>query len=72
MVRMEKVLYEQALNGLSRAKSIGAPRKWFYANPYDHLRRRYTDIQSTTIVSSKPPFLVESWLLSLNGSINLK
>ena len=40
MVRLEKVLYEKAVNGMNRAKAIGAPRKWFYSNPYEHLRRR--------------------------------
>lgn len=38
MVRLEKVIYEKALNGASRARSIGSPRKWFYSNPYEHLR----------------------------------
>ena len=39
MVRLEKVLAEKLLNGVSRSKAIGAPRKWFYSNPYEHLRR---------------------------------
>lgn len=38
MVRLEKVLAEKVLNGVSRAKAIGAPRKWYYSNPYEHLR----------------------------------
>lgn len=38
MVRLEKVIYEKAISGLNRAKAIGAPRKWFYSNPYEHLR----------------------------------
>lgn len=59
MVRLEKVIYERAVSGLSRAKSITSPRKWFYANPYEHLRRRSCDTQSTTIVSSKPPLSAE-------------
>ncbi len=48
MVRLEKVIYEKAVNGLSRAKAISSPRKWFYANPYQHLRRTFTATQSTT------------------------
>ena len=38
MVRLEKVIVEKAMNGMNRAKAISAPRKWFYANPYEHLR----------------------------------
>ena len=48
MVRLEKVIYEKAVNGLSRAKAISAPKKWFYANPYEHLRRTTFIIKSTT------------------------
>jgi len=51
MVRLEKVLAEKVLNGVSRAKAIGAPRKWFYSNPYEHLRRTHYLTQSTTIDS---------------------
>ena len=72
MVRLEKLIYEKAINGLSRATAISAPRKWFYSNPYEHLRRSYFDTQSTIIVSRKPPFSVESLRPSRNGSINLK
>ncbi len=39
MVRLEKVIYEQVVNGMNRAKAIGSPKKWFYSNPYEHLRR---------------------------------
>ena len=38
MVRLEKIIYEKAVNGANRARAIGAPRKWFYANPLEHLR----------------------------------
>jgi hypothetical protein len=72
MVRLEKVLYEKAVNGLSRARAIGAPRKWFYANPYENLRRRHIDIQSTTTASSRLPFWEESSHLSPNGSTSSK
>ena len=34
MVRLEKVVYEKVVNGMSRAKAISTPRKWYYANPY--------------------------------------
>lgn len=43
MVRLEKVIYEKAISGLNRAKTIGAPRKWFYSNPYEHLRCTLAD-----------------------------
>jgi len=48
MVRLEKVIYEKAVNGLSRSKAISSPRKWFYANPYEHLRRTTLLTKSTT------------------------
>lgn len=51
MVRLEKVIYEKAINGLNRAKAIGAPRKWYHANPYEHLRRTPPPTQSTTSIS---------------------
>lgn len=51
MVRLEKVIYEKAVNGLNRAKAIGAPRKWYHSNPYEHLRRIPPSIQSTTLTS---------------------
>ena len=72
MVRLEKVIYEKAVNGLSRARAISSPRKWFYANPYENLRRSHSDIQSTITASLRPPFWAESSPPSLNGSINLK
>lgn len=68
MVRLEKVLYEQAVNGMSRARAISAPRKWYYANPYEHLRRIPSSIQSTTITSRSTPFLVRSSHPSPSGS----
>ena len=61
MVRLEKVIYEQAVNGMNRAKAIGAPKKWFYSNPYEHLRRTPTDTKSTTIVSLNLLFSAELW-----------
>lgn len=48
MVRLEKVIYEKIVNGTNRARAIGAPRKWFHANPYEHLRRTALPTQSTT------------------------
>lgn len=51
MVRLEKIIYEKAVNGLNRAKAIGAPRKWYHSNPYEHLRRTSPSIQSTTLTS---------------------
>ena len=51
MVRLEKVIYEKAVNGLNRARAIGAPRKWYHANPYEHLRRIASPTQSTTSTS---------------------
>lgn len=69
MVRLEKVLYEQAVNGMTRARAISAPRKWYYANPFEHLRRISSSIKSTTITSRSTPFLVRSSHLSLNGSL---
>lgn len=45
MVRLEKVIYERAVSGLSRAKAIGAPRKWYYSNPFEHLRCTVADIK---------------------------
>lgn len=51
MVRLEKVIYEKAVNGLNRARAIGAPRKWYHANPYEHLRRIASPTQSTTLTS---------------------
>lgn len=45
MVRLEKVIYEKLVNGLNRAKAIDTPRKWFYSNPYEHLRCTQTDTQ---------------------------
>lgn len=51
MVRLEKVIYEKAVNGLNRQRAIGAPRKWFHSNPYEHLRRTLATTKSTTITS---------------------
>ena len=51
MVRLEKVIYEKAVNGLNRARAIGAPRKWYHSNPYEHLRRITYPTQSTTLTS---------------------
>ena len=68
MVRLEKVLYEQAVNGMSRARAISAPKKWYYANPYEHLRRIPSSIQSTTITSRSTPFSVRSSHPSPSGS----
>jgi hypothetical protein len=48
MVRLEKVIYEKAVNGLNRANAIAAPRKWYYSNPYEHLRRTAAATQSIT------------------------
>lgn len=45
MVRLEKVIYEKAVNGLSRGRAISSPRKWYYANPYEHLKRTSHTIQ---------------------------
>ena len=38
MVRLEKVMYEKVVNSMTRAKAISSPRKWYYSNPYEHLR----------------------------------
>lgn len=46
MVRLEKVIYEKAVNGLTRSKAISSPRKWYYANPYEHLKRTLLSIKS--------------------------
>lgn len=51
MVRLEKLIYEKAVNGLNRANAIASPRKWFYSNPYEHLRRTPVFMQSTTTSS---------------------
>lgn len=34
MVRLEKILAERVVLGTTRLQALGAPRKWFYANPY--------------------------------------
>ena len=51
MVRLEKVIYEKVVNGMNRARAIGAPRKWYHSNPYEHLRRTPAATQSTTLTS---------------------
>lgn len=68
MVRLEKVIYEKAVNGLSRAKAISSPRKWYYANPYEHLRRTPPLTQSTTTTFCDTPSSAKSSLPSPNSS----
>lgn len=68
MVRLEKVLYEKVVNGMTRAKSIGSPRKWFHANPYEHLRRIPRNIQSIIITTLNITLSAKSWLRLPNSS----